>query len=159
MSDAARAFIESLPKKCMGAGCLFFDQDHRLLLVKPAYKSTWEIPGGIVEQDESPKAACQREVGEELGLKRSIGRLLVVDYNYATAKKSESLMFIFDGGNLTQEEIDRIVLNPSELLDYAFFNPGDFPDEMSASLQKRVLAAWEQHSQPGAVYLENQRPG
>ena len=41
-------FYQSLPKKRMAAGCLFFDAHGWILLVKPTYKPTWEIPGGVV---------------------------------------------------------------------------------------------------------------
>jgi ADP-ribose pyrophosphatase YjhB (NUDIX family) len=38
----------------MAAGALLFDEDGRILLVEPTYKPYWEIPGGVVEADESP---------------------------------------------------------------------------------------------------------
>lgn len=36
----------------------------------------WELPGGKVEPDEDPAAALHREIGEELGVSISLGRLL-----------------------------------------------------------------------------------
>ena len=44
------------------------DPSGQVLLVEPVYKTDWEIPGGAVEADESPRAATIRELGEELGL-------------------------------------------------------------------------------------------
>jgi 8-oxo-dGTP pyrophosphatase MutT (NUDIX family) len=35
-------------------------------LLEPTYKEDWEIPGGIIEENESPREACKREVLEEL---------------------------------------------------------------------------------------------
>lgn len=64
----------------MSAGALFLDGTGRILLVQPVYKRNWEIPGGVVELHESPRAACVREVREELGLARPFSRLLLVDY-------------------------------------------------------------------------------
>ena len=52
----------------VAAGALFSDESGRVLLVKPTYKKTWDIPGGYVEPGESPRAACIREIREELGL-------------------------------------------------------------------------------------------
>jgi 8-oxo-dGTP diphosphatase len=63
-----------------GGGSLFRDEDGRVLLVDPVYKPTWDLPGGAVEKEESPHAACRREVAEELGLDRPPGRVLVVDW-------------------------------------------------------------------------------
>ena len=71
-----RAWYESLPKKRMGSGALFLNEQGLLLLVNPTYKPQWEIPGGLVELNESPHTACIREVKEEIGLKIEPERLL-----------------------------------------------------------------------------------
>ncbi|WP_233427384.1 NUDIX domain-containing protein [Actinokineospora spheciospongiae] len=73
-------YVAGLARKRMAAGVLVRDQDDRVLLVEPSYKPNWEIPGGAVEADESPWATASRELVEELGLHRSSGGLLVVDY-------------------------------------------------------------------------------
>ena len=91
-------FTAAFPKKYLSAGALFFDDAGRLLIVKPTYKDGWEIPGGIVEQDESPFDACRREVREEIGLEMTPGRLLAVDYRSAEAGRSDSLQLVFLGG-------------------------------------------------------------
>jgi 8-oxo-dGTP diphosphatase len=148
-------YLASLPKKRMASGCLFRDEQGRILLVKPTYKPGWEIPGGVVEQDESPRQACRREIGEELGLACSIQTLLVVDYNSASAAKGESLQFLFDGGTLEPEDIAAIRLPERELSEYRFFAAHELP-EMTPTLRRRVLAAWRQVEKAGAVYLENQ---
>lgn len=151
------AYYQSLPKKRMGAGCLFVNDDEHILLVKPTYKQGWEIPGGIVEQNESPKACCAREIVEELGLELEIGRLLVVDYNSPSDPKTESLMFIFDGGKLTKAQIHAIRLPEDELSEYAFFAPNNLPTTMTETLRKRVLATWQRRTVSHDLYLENQK--
>ena len=151
-------FQESLPRKRMGAGCLIFNEGGRLLLLKPKYKPVWEIPGGITEQNESPKVCCQREVEEEIGLEREIGKLLVVDYNSRTEEKTESLMFIFYGGVISKTDIARIRVQSSEISEYGFFARETLPMEMSVSLKNRILAAWERISDRCSGYLENQKP-
>ena len=60
-------FTATLPRKRMGAGLVMTDPSGRVLLVEPVYKADWEVPGGAVEADESPRAATIRELGEELG--------------------------------------------------------------------------------------------
>ncbi len=150
-----RATYDALPKKRMGAGCLIFDEQGRVLLVEPGYKPTWEIPGGVVELDESPKEACQREVQEELGLDIEIGRLLIVDYTCADDIKTESLMFVFDGGTFSKDDIAAIKLASAELLSYRFFEQQSLPDALSPTLRRRILAAWHQSQNPHTdSYLE-----
>src|SRR5882724_3664785 len=73
-------YVASLARKRMAAGALFLDEDGRVLLVDPIYRETWDLPGGAVEAEESPQAACRREVAEELGLDRQPGRVLAVDW-------------------------------------------------------------------------------
>ncbi len=73
-------YTATLPRKRVGAGVLFSDGHGRTLLVEPAYKDYWEIPGGAVEAGESPRAAAAREIEEELALHLRPGRLLVTDW-------------------------------------------------------------------------------
>ena len=68
-------YVASLARKRMAASALFRDELGRPLLVDPVYKDPWDLPGGAVEAEESPHAACRREVAEELGLDRSPGRV------------------------------------------------------------------------------------
>jgi 8-oxo-dGTP pyrophosphatase MutT (NUDIX family) len=39
-----------------------------LLLVKPSYRSEWNLPGGSISPGETPHAAALRELEEEIGL-------------------------------------------------------------------------------------------
>lgn len=61
-------FTANLPAKRFAADCLFTDEAGCVLVLEPPYKLTWDIPGGVVEADESPRCAAQREVREEVGL-------------------------------------------------------------------------------------------
>ncbi len=45
-----------------------WDDDGRLLLVRGADTGTWQMVGGIVEPDEAPAQAAEREAREETGL-------------------------------------------------------------------------------------------
>lgn len=93
-----------LPRKRSAAGALIRDAHDRVLLVVPTYKDVLEIPGGVVEEDESPWQACRREVREEVGLDlvpgEQVGRLLVVDWVPRSGVWGDGLLFVFDGGVL-----------------------------------------------------------
>lgn len=77
---ATPEYYKSLPMKRMGSGALFSDGQDRILIVKPTYKEVWEIPGGVVELNESPRKAAEREVKEELRITKHLSKLLCVDY-------------------------------------------------------------------------------
>src|ERR1700722_15922631 len=113
-------YYKNLPRKYMGAGVLFFDKEHRVLLVKPTYKNHWEIPGGVVELNESLKSAADREIKEELSLDVDVSELLCVDWCANQPEKGDSLQFIFSGGEVTDAQISQIKLPGEELSDFRF---------------------------------------
>ena len=123
MIDLVRRVARPFPGKRMAVGSLLHDGDGRLLIVDPTYRRGWSIPGGMIGRNESPRRALEREVEEEVGLRRSPGRLLCVDYLAAAGTRSEAVMMIFDGGVLTPDEIARIRLPRIELKGHAFLDP------------------------------------
>ncbi|MEU7873952.1 NUDIX hydrolase [Dactylosporangium sp. NPDC049140] len=108
-------FATRMARKSVGAALLVRDPGGRLVFVEPVYKATLEIPGGVAEENESPVAACRREVLEELGLGLPVGRLLVVDWTPAHGIWSDGLTFVFDGGVLPADEVDRLRPADTEL--------------------------------------------
>ncbi len=150
-------FYARLPKKRMAAGALFLDENGNILIVKPTYQIGWLLPGGVVEQDESPAKACTREVEEELSLKIHIEQLLCVDYTVKTDEKSESLQFVFQGGTLSQEQIASITLPETELSEYRFVKLEEALSLLNRHIALRLppcIQALEQHA---AFYLEEGR--
>ena len=77
---APQEYYASLPKHIAGAGAIFHDPDGKVLLVKPSYRDTWEIPGGNLKHGEYPFQAAARQVKEETGLELRPGRLLAVGW-------------------------------------------------------------------------------
>jgi 8-oxo-dGTP diphosphatase len=138
----------------VAAGALFLDDAGRILLVKPTYKPYWDIPGGYVEPGESPRAACQREIQEELGLRITVGRHLVVDWAPA-AGEGDKILFIFDGGSLTATGQARIVLNDGELCAWRYVDDEDLDEHSPARLVRRIRVAIEAKRNGHASYAEH----
>lgn len=158
MEKDRKAFQQTLPKKRISAGCLFFDKKGRLLVVNPTYKESWEIPGGVVEKNESPRETVIREVFEELGLFCQPQRLLCIDFTDEDETRTESLQFIFLGPQLTKEKIAAIKLPLEELSEYRMLPPKKAIKLLNKKLRRRVhrcLAALEQEK---TLYLEGQEP-
>ena len=148
-------YTSRLPRKRMGAGVLLTDADGRVLLVEPTYKPYWEIPGGVVEADESPLAAATRELKEELGLPVPVGRLLVTDWVPPRPDRTEGLMLVFDGGVLTEDRAVQIRLPAEELRGWAWCTEAEASARLSELLARRVSAALRARADVSAVYLEN----
>jgi len=134
-------YVAGLARKRMAAGVLVRDPADRVLLVEPTYKSNWEIPGGAVEADEAPWATAQREVCEELGLRRPLGRLLVVDYVRPQDGRPEGVVFVFDGGVLADSEAAAMRLRDGEILSASFHTLEQAADRVKPLLADRLTAA------------------
>jgi 8-oxo-dGTP diphosphatase len=138
-SQAERAdYRNSRPGKRMGAGAVLQDSQGRVLLVRPSYKPGWEVPGGTVEFDESPRAACSRELAEELGHTRPVGRMLCMEWQGPEPDRTESLMFLYDGGVIDEGEIR---LAAHELRDHRFVAEVDLHQYLTERLARRMGAA------------------
>lgn len=133
------AWRASLPGKRMGAGALIRDPQGRVLVVEPTYKDSWEVPGGVVEADESPRQACAREIREELGLELVPGRLLVWEWQGPEPDRTESVMLVFDGGVLP--DLDAVHLQREELASARFVPADGLADLLAERLVRRLHAA------------------
>ena len=148
-------YLKNLPKKRMAAGVIFTNPSGGVLMLKPTYKDHWEIPGGVVEENESPLAACVREVKEEIGVDVSSLELLCVDYTLPTTERSESLRFVFSGGVLLANEIESIKLSDGELLEYKFASPEEAIQLAGHRLGPRLTTCIRALQEQKVVYLED----
>jgi len=153
-TEPDHSYVANVTRIRAAAGAILRDQAGRVLVVHPTYKDVWEIPGGMVEADESPADACAREIREELGLSIPTGALLCVDWVPPSPPWDGGLMFVFDGGALTPDQIATMRLRPDELDRFDFVEPERLGDVLIPRLARRVAAAVAAIGRGGA-YLEN----
>jgi 8-oxo-dGTP diphosphatase len=147
----------ALPRIPASAGALIRDGSGRLLVLKPAYKSGWTIPGGQLEEDgESPWEGCRREVLEETGLTVDSGHLACVDFLRPRPRRPGGLRFVFDCGTIGTAAGDRIVLQAEEISESRWVRPDEAGPLLSGPVGRRVGQALT--AGRTTLYLEDGRP-
>ncbi|GAB3706029.1 NUDIX hydrolase [Amycolatopsis oliviviridis] len=147
-----------IASKTVAAGVLIHDSNGRILFVTPVYKPYPEIPGGIVDANESPYLALQREIREELGIALNVGNLLVVDWTPMHGVWRDSLQFIFDGGTLSSRSIEQIELPRDELKTFEFRALDEVKSLLKPSFHRRLHEANIAKADGRTRYLDFGRP-
>ncbi|MFE6764337.1 NUDIX domain-containing protein [Streptomyces sp. NPDC057689] len=132
-----------------------------LLVVHPAKRDRpWQLPGGIVDQNESPLDAVRREVREELGLELDVDEwdLFAVEWLQATRPgRRDRLAIMFAGPVLDVHDADRIKLQPEELDMWRWMNRADARSLLHPAIVNRIVGPLQT---PGsAVYRETRHEG
>lgn len=132
---------------------LIFDTRGRWLIVRSVGGKFWHLPGGLVEQDESPAAACRREVREEIGLDLPIGALYVVGWNAPRRPGSRArFTFVFRMGVLEPAIASaRIRLQEKEIDSWQWVQPTAALTLLHPDAAQRLRVAWGTR---GGIYTE-----
>ncbi|MCO1575516.1 NUDIX hydrolase [Crossiella sp. SN42] len=138
-----REYAASLNRKRVSAGVLFRDSTERVMLVETTYKELWDIPGGTTNPDESPWKTASRELAEEVGIQLRELRLLAVDHIPAVEgdPMPEGLAFIFDGGLVTEAEVEAITLTDPEIRSVGLFTLEEARPLVGEGLWRRIAVA------------------
>ncbi|MPZ61655.1 MAG: GNAT family N-acetyltransferase [Propionibacteriales bacterium] len=156
--EGFRALLNSaLPRKRAIAQMAIRDENFRLLMCHTTYKPDWDLPGGVVEDGESPRAAARREVSEELAFDVTPGRLLVVDWLPTWGGWDDACTFVFDGG-VHQAGMERqLTFEPREIRGAEFCDPDQIRERCADFTVRRILAILAATTS-GTRYLENGYP-
>ncbi len=154
-------WLASLPAKRIAGKVIYRNLKNEILVVKPNYRNDWLLPGGMIEEGESPIAGTLREVEEELGIKPEYLRFAGIDFraneqgDLVSAKQDKSLDFIlvfFNGGFLSDETISTIKREEDELDELKFVGKEDLKEYVEEADLKRIDRFLESNGEP--VLLE-----
>ena len=145
-------------RKRVAADVLIRDQRGHIVLVNPTYKEHWDLPGGMAENNEPPRAAAVREVGEELGLPIEPGRVLVLDWIGPHGPWDDQLAFIFDGGTLDEDQADRLRPRDDELSEAAFVTAAEAAGRLQDRTRRRFEHALKALDAGRPLYLRDGAP-
>ncbi|GAA5016242.1 hypothetical protein GCM10023258_01620 [Terrabacter aeriphilus] len=127
-----------------------------LLLCELVYKREWDLPGGVVDQHESPAACVVREVREELDLEVRAGELLAVNWLPPLQGWADATVFVFDLGTVEPDAAARAHLQAREIRAVHWTGPDDWATRV-APYNARLLRRLHQH-RGGTLYLEDGTP-
>lgn len=154
--DEQREWFNGQPRKPVSAAIVLTDDQGRVLLLETNYRDDWNLPGGVLEEHESPLDGAVRETREELGIvvDRCSLSLCAVDYRPAKDGFIDKLYFYFYGGSLTQEQIDAIKLQDEEIEQMRFVKLREAEQLLSRWTYRQVAASVRGQGDKG-LYLEN----
>ncbi|MDF1606487.1 NUDIX hydrolase [Nocardioides sp. YIM 152315] len=140
--EGFRALLNSfLPRKRAIGQMLVRDRDGRVLLCHLTYKTDWDLPGGVVEVNESPRVAVGREIKEELGLDIAPGGLVLADWLPAWSGWDDAVCLVFDGGTHDAALTETIVREAREIRTAEFCTPAQVRDRCADFTARRIEAA------------------
>lgn len=154
-----RAVLNSfLPRKRAIAQMLVRDTEERVLLCQLTYKPDWDLPGGVVEVNESPRLAVEREVEEELALKVPAGPLVLTDWLPAWSGWDDAVCLVFDGGRHDAGLTAAIVPQWREIRSARFCSPAEVHQLCADYTARRIDSALSNATAGRCTFTESGRP-
>jgi 8-oxo-dGTP pyrophosphatase MutT (NUDIX family) len=153
-----QALLNSVLPRKRGIGqMLIRDTDGRVLLCQLTYKPDWDLPGGVIEVNESPAEAVMREVEEELSLQVPTGRLLLTDWLPPWGGWDDAICLVFDGGEHSATLVDQVIPQAREIASVAFVHPDDLDEVCADFTARRIRSALARIDGNGPGYTESGR--
>ncbi|MEK7126164.1 MAG: NUDIX domain-containing protein [Patescibacteria group bacterium] len=113
----------------IGAFSIILDDENRVLLCKRRDKDLWNLPGGRVEQDESPWAAAVREAQEEMNVVITIERLVGVYFKQEQGEIVFQFLARIEHGTPSKSE---------ESKETAYFDMNALPENTAPRQKERI---------------------
>ncbi|GHG80462.1 NUDIX domain-containing protein [Streptomyces griseocarneus] len=152
-------YVKRLPMHA-AFSCMFFtDTEGRVLQLRSCVKQhtqVWQWPGGNTDnENEAPFETAVRECREETGIIfTGQPKVLAVFWQSVGHWPVAKLGLAFDGGQLTADELDRIVLDPDEHDEFAVRSVDEWAKAMDTRWWERLAAVHRAQQSGATAYLE-----
>jgi 8-oxo-dGTP diphosphatase len=140
MIAASPAIRPATPGHPATARGLITDTSGRWLIVRPIRDQHWHLPGGRIEQNEPPSAACRRELREELGIDLIPGPLFVLGWNPPRRQAARArFTFVFHMGSHHPRSLAAAIrLDRAELAEWCWSTPHDARAMLHPDMAERL---------------------
>lgn len=118
----------------LGVKVLVWNSRNELLLVKPSYADTWQIPGGGVKRFEHPAAAAVREIREETSVVLDESKLELQDIFISTHEGKSDCVILY----AVKDVLQIPVADGAEIEETSFFAPDALPINVAPSVVRRL---------------------
>ena len=126
-------------KRLIGQG-LIRDGDGHILLCEPVYKRDWDLPGGVVDPGEPPRACVAREIREELALDVTVGRLLATNWLPPWLGWGDAVLFVYEVEPPSTSALSQVRLLEREILAVHWVAPSEVAGRV-APYNERMFAS------------------
>ncbi|MBV9023609.1 MAG: NUDIX hydrolase [Streptomycetaceae bacterium] len=152
-------YIATLPKATAYACMYFTDTTGRPFQLRSTRPTeVWQHAGGNMDPGESPWETAVRECREETGLDVTAHRPTLLLTHFVTPRHDwphPHIGFIFDGGILTPEQLESIVLDPHEHTEWSIRSIDEWEKEMKPPIFARLKAIDQARRSGIPGYLES----
>ncbi|MEU7699091.1 NUDIX domain-containing protein [Streptomyces sp. NPDC015492] len=151
-------YVATLPRATAYACLYFTDTRGRPFQLRAAYDTElWQWPGGNMDPGETPWETAVRECREETGIVFT-GAPLLLGTHFVTDRGEDwpanHIGFVFDGGELTDEQIAGVVLDPEEHSEHRLHTLDEWEREMEPREFARLAGVDRARGTGTPFYLE-----
>lgn len=116
--------MASKHKRASSANVIIEDKRGRLLVLKAHYKPYWSLPGGFIDEGDTPREAAIREVQEEIGIELDAQNLEFAAFVDRISEVADTYLFVFRVIDPVGSDI-KLTLQPDEIAEYDWVTRAD----------------------------------
>lgn len=125
-----------------------------VLLVNPAYKRRWHLPGGYVHEGELPSAGVAREVREELSISPALPSAPTV---IAWAPNAGDRLLLYYSAKLSEQQAREVRTDGHEIIGFLWCDQGSLDEWLHPAVADRVRLTLQASRRGQILFTEPRR--